>query len=63
MDIIMFIVGGGIFTSFLISLVWEAKNEEKSQTENYENYGGEGCNQPTKKVRQEKDAYGLGCKF
>ena len=52
MNIIMFIVGGGIFTSFLICIVWEAKNEEKSPTENYENYGGEGCNQPTKLFNQ-----------
>ena len=51
MDIIMFIVGGVIFTIFLIAIVWEAKNEEKPQPENYEHYGGEGCNQPTKKVR------------
>ena len=42
MNIIMFIVGGGIFTSFIIGVIWEAKNEEKPQTENYENYGGEG---------------------
>ena len=52
MNIIMFIVGSGIFTSFIIGIVWEAKNEEKSQTENYENYGGEGCNQPTKLFKQ-----------
>ena len=48
----MFIVGGGIFTSFLIGIVLEAMNEEKPQTENYENYGGEGCNQPTKLFNQ-----------
>ena len=48
----MFIVGGGIFTSFLIGIVLEAKNEEKPQTENYEHYGGEGCNQPTKLFKQ-----------
>ena len=52
MNIIMFIVGSGIFTSFIIGIVWEARNEEKPQTENYENYGGEGCNQPTKLFNQ-----------
>ena len=40
MNIIMFIVGALIFTSFIIGIVWEARNEEKPQTENYENYGG-----------------------
>lgn len=46
MNIIMFIVGGAIFTIFIVGVVWEFKNEEKVKTENYEHYGGEGCNQP-----------------
>ena len=44
----MFIVGAGIFTSFLIGIVWEAKTEKKVTAENYEHYGGEGCNPPQK---------------
>jgi|TARA_B110000259_G_scaffold21584_1_gene22341 hypothetical protein len=48
MNIVMFIVGALIFSIFLVGIIWEAKTEEKASTENYEHYGGEGCNQPQK---------------
>jgi|TARA_R110001583_G_scaffold119294_1_gene270648 hypothetical protein len=48
MDVVMFIVGGLIFSVFLVGIVWEAKNEKKVTSENYEHYGGEGCNEPKK---------------
>tara|TARA_R110001592_G_scaffold18404_3_gene76422 strand:- start:4028 stop:4186 length:159 start_codon:yes stop_codon:yes gene_type:complete len=48
MDVVMFIVGGLIFSVFLVGIVWEAKNEKKVTSENYEHYGGEGCNKPKK---------------
>ena len=48
MNIIMFIVGAVIFAIFIVGVVWEAKTEEKRTNEDYENYGGEGCNQPEK---------------
>ena len=48
MNIAMFIVGGLIFSAFLVGIVWEAKNEKKVTSENYEHYGGEGCNPPQK---------------
>tara|TARA_R100000541_G_scaffold41866_1_gene49236 strand:- start:180 stop:335 length:156 start_codon:yes stop_codon:yes gene_type:complete len=51
MNIIMFIVGGGIFTSFIIGIVLEVKNEKPSQSQNYEHFGGEGCNPPIHKKK------------
>jgi hypothetical protein len=38
MNIIMFIVGALIFTIFIVALVWESK-EEKRTDENYDNWG------------------------
>ena len=55
MNILMFIVGGGIFTIFILGIVWEAKNEKRPQTENYEHYGGEGCNPPINQSINQKD--------
>ena len=46
MNIIMFIVGALIFAIFIVGVVWEAKTEQKVTSEDYEHYGGEGCNQP-----------------
>jgi FtsZ-interacting cell division protein ZipA len=46
MNIIMFIVGAVIFVIFIVGVVWEAKTEQKATSEDYEHYGGEGCNQP-----------------
>ena len=37
-----------IFTIFIVGVVWEVKTEQKVTSEDYENYGGEGCNQPQK---------------
>jgi len=48
MNLAMFIVGVLIFSIFLVSIVWEVKIEKKTSTENYEHYGGEGCNEPHK---------------
>jgi|TARA_B110000967_G_scaffold50104_1_gene51225 hypothetical protein len=50
MNIIMFIVGALIFTIFIVAVVWDVKTEQKVTSENYENYGGEGCNQPQKNI-------------
>ena len=48
MNVAMFIVGVLIFSIFLVSIVWEVKTEKKASNENYEHYGGEGCNEPHK---------------
>jgi hypothetical protein len=48
MNIVMFIVGAVIFSFFVVGIVWEAKTEKKLTTENYEHYGGEGCDPPVK---------------
>tara|TARA_B100000767_G_scaffold99628_1_gene95567 strand:+ start:135 stop:290 length:156 start_codon:yes stop_codon:yes gene_type:complete len=51
MNIIMFIVGAGIFTLFLVGIVLEVKNDKPIQTNNYEHFGGEGCNPPITKKK------------
>lgn len=51
MNIMMFIVGAAIFAIFIVGALFEAKNEKKDTAENYENYGGEGCNQPENNQR------------